>query len=99
MGPTEVEKGRCHDLGGVPLGVAGNLGRMHPSVWEGGVGDWGDRRRMKLAQVAWKETDSIKANRASGLTIFSFIAGLLTITPTIPSDSGVGMSHYRLYLA
>ena len=39
MGPTEVEKGRCHDLGGGPLGVAGNLGRMHPSVWEGGVGD------------------------------------------------------------
>lgn len=70
-----------------------------PEGWEGGVGDWGDRRRMKLAQVAWKETDSIKANRASGLTIFSFIAGLLTITPTIPSDSGVGMSHYRLYIA
>ena len=44
MVPTEVEKGRCHDLRGVSLGVEGNLGCMHPSVWEGGVGDLGTSR-------------------------------------------------------
>ena len=41
MGPTEEEKRRCLDLGSVSLGVEGNLGCMHPSVWEGGVGDLG----------------------------------------------------------
>lgn len=46
MGPTEVQKGRCRDLGGISL-RAEETGCMHPSVWEGGVWDLGPASRRR----------------------------------------------------